>query len=51
MGYQVKRDEVKLDGQRINADKPPMFIEQPKGFSKLKRTYKKDVLELIESGL
>ena len=51
MGYQVQPgDEVKFDGQRINADKPTyVLLNKPKGFlaSVKKGTYKKDVLELI----
>lgn len=51
MGYQVQLgDEVKFDGQRINADKPTyVLLNKPKGFlAAVKRgTYKKDVLELI----
>ena len=51
MGYQVQPgDEVKFDGQRINADKPTyVLLNKPKGFlAALKKgTYKKDVLELI----
>lgn len=51
MGYQVQPgDEVKFDGQRINADKPTyVLLNKPKGFlaSVKKGNYKKDVLELI----
>ena len=51
MGYQVQPgDEVKFDGQRINADKPTyVLFNKPKGFlaAVKKGTYKKDVLELI----
>ena len=51
MGYQVQPgDEVKFDGQRINADKPTyVLLNKPKGFlaAVKKGTYKKDVLELI----
>lgn len=51
MGYQVQPgDEVKFDGQRINANKPTyILLNKPKGFlaSVKKGNYKKDVLELI----
>ena len=52
MGYQVKQDDdVRFDGQRINANKPTyVLLNKPKGFlaSLKKGTYKKDVLELID---
>ena len=51
MGYQVKQeDDVRFDGQKINANKPTyVLLNKPKGFlAALKKgTYKKDVLELI----
>ena len=52
MGYQVEQnDDVRFDGQRINANKPTyVLLNKPKGFlaSVKKGTYKKDVLELID---
>lgn len=51
MGYQVQPgDDVRFDGQRINADKPTyVLLNKPKGFlaAVKKGNYKKDVLELI----
>lgn len=51
MGYQVQPgDDVRFDGQRINADKPTyVLLNKPKGFlaAVKKGNYKKDVVELI----